>query len=152
MVGTLAATTLALLTGDEAAARAVNAGWSAAEKREAIRVALSAYDDCRSGVLSCDEATALFSDLARSIVEELAAHGLTHPIRIRKVEDRVAGGSKLNTLVARRKEPGSPVEVIENLSAGGSLADRGHYHERWKIVVHGSQAIAEPGAHGRSAG
>ena len=73
MVGTLAATTLALLTGDEAAARAVNAGWSAAEKREAIRVALSAYDDCRSGVLSCDEATALFSDLARSIVEELAA-------------------------------------------------------------------------------
>ena len=89
---------------------------------------------------------------AANIVEELAAHGLTHPIRIRKVEDRVAGGSKLNTLVARRKEPGSPVEVIENLSAGGSLADRGHYHDRWKIVVHGSQAIAEPGAHGRSAG
>ena len=62
---------LALLSGDAAAAQAM-AG-SAEQKRETIRTAIAAYDDCESGTLSYDEACALFTQLARSIVEELAA-------------------------------------------------------------------------------
>jgi len=70
-VGSLAAITLALLSGDAAAAHAL-AG-SAEKKRETIRTAMAAYDDCQSGTLSYEEAVALFTKLARSIVEELAA-------------------------------------------------------------------------------
>jgi len=70
-VGSLAAVTLALLTNNSAAAQAL-AG-SAERKRETIRTAIAAYDDCKSGTLSYDEARSLFTKLARSIVEELAA-------------------------------------------------------------------------------
>lgn len=70
-VGTLASTTLALLAGDEAAAEALAGG--ADEKRAMIRLALEAYDDCHSGTLSYEEAVALFTRLARLIVEELAS-------------------------------------------------------------------------------
>ena len=70
-VGSLAATTLALLTGDEAAAKAVAGG--AAEKRATVLTAMSAFDFDKSGTLSAEEATALFSELSRSIVKELAA-------------------------------------------------------------------------------
>jgi ribonuclease Z len=74
-VSSLAATTLALLAGDEAAATAL-AG-SAQQKREKIKLAFSAYDHCGSGTLACEEAKALFTKLARSIVEELAASAST---------------------------------------------------------------------------
>ena len=70
-VTSLAATTLALIAGDEDAATALAGG--AAEKRETVRKALAAYDDCSSGTLSYEEACALFTRLARAIVEELAA-------------------------------------------------------------------------------
>ena len=70
-VGSLAAVTLALLSGDEPAAKAL-AG-SAENKRETIQKTMAAYDVCQSGTLSYEEACALFTKLARSIVEELAA-------------------------------------------------------------------------------
>ena len=77
-VASLAATTLALLAGDEAEAKAL-AG-SAAQKRENINLAFSAYDHCSSGTLSYDEANALFTQLARSIVEELATSDATRGV------------------------------------------------------------------------
>eukprot|EP00966_Prymnesium_polylepis_P294779 6807304-Prymnesium_polylepis.1 len=61
-VGSLAATTLALLAGDETAASEMVG--HAAQKRELIRTALAAYDDCRSGTLSYEEACALFTRLS----------------------------------------------------------------------------------------
>ena len=69
-VSSLAATTVALLAGDAVAASAL-AG-NAEQKRERIKLAFSAYDYCGSGALSYDEAKALFTKLARSIIEELA--------------------------------------------------------------------------------
>jgi len=69
-VSHLAGVTLALLAGDEAAAHALAGG--AEQKREMVKTALSAYDVCESGTLSRDEAQALFTNLARSIVSELA--------------------------------------------------------------------------------
>ena len=103
-VGSLAAITLALLSGDATAAQAL-AG-SAEQKRETIRTAMAAYDECKSGTLSYPEACALFTQLARSIVEELAASDTrevsrTHAQRIlhndaRGTIDRVA--SKLMQL------------------------------------------------------
>jgi len=77
-VGSLAAIMLALLSGDATAAQAL-AG-SAEQKRETIRTAIAAYDDCASGTLSYDEACALFTKLARSIVEELAASEETREV------------------------------------------------------------------------
>jgi ribonuclease Z len=74
-VSSLAATTVALLAGDAVAASAL-AG-NAEQKRERIKLAFSAYDHCGSGVLSYDEAKALFTKLARSIIEELAASATT---------------------------------------------------------------------------
>jgi ribonuclease Z len=70
-VESLAGITLALLAGDEAAAAALAGG--AEQKRETVRKALAAYDVCESGTLSRDEAEALFANLARSIVTELAS-------------------------------------------------------------------------------
>mmetsp|Transcript_43377 Transcript_43377/g.98050 ORF Transcript_43377/g.98050 Transcript_43377/m.98050 type:complete len:554 (-) Transcript_43377:196-1857(-) len=70
-VASLAATTVALLAGDEPSAHALAGG--AEKKREMIQLAFSAYDVCESGTLSYEEAKALFTSLARSIVEELAA-------------------------------------------------------------------------------
>ena len=69
-LASLAATTLALLAGDEEAAEALSGG--AERKRELIHQAFKAYDICESGRLSVDEARALFVDLARNIVSDLA--------------------------------------------------------------------------------
>ncbi len=87
---------------------------------------------------------------AADVVEEFTPHGFTHPVGIGEVEHRIGGGAKLYALVASRQEPGAPVEVVEDLSAGGSFADRGHHHESGKVVVHGAQSIAEPRPHRRS--
>ena len=67
----LAQTTLALLSGDEEAANALSGG--AAGKRELVQRTFAAYDECGSGRLSVEEARALFVDLARSIVAEIAS-------------------------------------------------------------------------------
>lgn len=72
-VATLASTTLALLAGDEESALELAGG--AAEKRRLIHEAFRAYDVCESGTLSVEEARALFTNLSRSIVEELARGG-----------------------------------------------------------------------------
>ena len=89
-VGSLAVVTLALLSGDEAAAQEL-AG-SAEAKRETIRTAMAAYDDCKSGTLSYEEACALFTKLARSIVEELAASDDTREVaRAKHTRDVVHG-------------------------------------------------------------
>lgn len=77
-VGSLAATMLALLSGNEEAAQAL-AG-SAEEKRETVRTVLSAFDVCQSGTLSYDEAKSLFTKLARRLVEELAASDTTRQV------------------------------------------------------------------------
>jgi ribonuclease Z len=69
----LAQTTLALLSGDERAANALSGG--AAGKRELVQRTFAAYDECGSGRLSVEEARALFVDLARSIVTEIASEG-----------------------------------------------------------------------------
>ncbi|CAB9530004.1 nuclear ribonuclease [Seminavis robusta] len=69
-LASLAATCLALLAGDEEAAEALTGG--AERKRELIGKAFQAYDVCESGTLSVEEARALFVDLARNIVSDLA--------------------------------------------------------------------------------
>jgi ribonuclease Z len=93
-VGKLAATTLALLAGDEVAAQALTGG--AEKKRELVRLALDSYDDCKSGTLSFDEAVALFTRLARSIVEELATGNDTREVaraQARRILDNDARGT-----------------------------------------------------------
>ena len=69
-IGKLAGITVAMLAGDEEAAVALAGG--AETKQETIAKTLAAFDDCSSGTLSRDEAQALFTSLARSIVTELA--------------------------------------------------------------------------------
>ena len=69
-LASLAATTLALLAGDEQAAEALAGG--ARGKQELIHQAFEAYDVCESGILSTEEARALFVDLARNLVTDLA--------------------------------------------------------------------------------
>jgi ribonuclease Z len=69
-LASLAATILALLAGDEEAAEALTGG--AEQKKELIHKAFRAYDVCESGTLSVGEARALFVDLARNIVCDLA--------------------------------------------------------------------------------
>mmetsp|Transcript_12420 Transcript_12420/g.19122 ORF Transcript_12420/g.19122 Transcript_12420/m.19122 type:complete len:528 (+) Transcript_12420:118-1701(+) len=69
-ISTLASTTVAMLAGDEQSAKSL-AGDSS-NKRKMIQDAFAAYDVCESGTLSVEEAQALFTNLARSIVEELA--------------------------------------------------------------------------------
>ena len=69
-LASLAATTLALLAGDEQAAEALAGG--ARGKQELIHQAFEAYDVCESGTLSTEEARALFVDLARNLVTDLA--------------------------------------------------------------------------------
>ena len=71
----LAQTTLALLSGDEEAADALSGG--AAGKRDLVQRIFAAYDECGSGRLSVEEARALFVDLARSIVLEIASEEST---------------------------------------------------------------------------
>jgi ribonuclease Z len=70
-LASLAATTLALLGGDEAEAQSLMG--SASQKRETIHRLFQSYDVCQSGTLSVDEARSLFVDLARSIVTEIAS-------------------------------------------------------------------------------
>jgi len=67
-LASLAATTLALLAGDEEAAEAL----VGSRKRQLIQQAFQAYDVCESGTLSVEEARALFVDLARNMVTDLA--------------------------------------------------------------------------------
>ena len=74
-VTTLASTILAMLAGDEASAEALAGG--AVRKQQMIKAAFEAYDDCASGVLSREEAQALFTNLSRSIVTELATGSST---------------------------------------------------------------------------
>jgi len=81
----LAQTTLALLSGDEAAADSLSGG--AAGKRELVRKTFAAYDVCESGTLSVDEARALFVDLARSIVKEIADSDDEHCDKAEAVTD-----------------------------------------------------------------
>lgn len=69
-VATLASTILAMLAGDEA--EATELAGEAAAKQQMIHEAFQAYDECESGVLSIEEAQAFFTNLARSIVTELA--------------------------------------------------------------------------------
>lgn len=66
----LATTTIALLAGDETSASALLGG--AEKKRHIVAQVFEAYDVCKSGTLSIDEAQSLFVDLARSMVVELA--------------------------------------------------------------------------------
>lgn len=69
-LASLAQTTLALISGDESTAESLSGG--AAGKRELVQRTFAAYDVCESGTLSVEEARALFIDLARSIVTEIA--------------------------------------------------------------------------------
>lgn len=69
-VGTLASTLLAMLAGNEESAQVLAGG--AAKKQKMIRDAFEAYDICASGTLSREEAEAFFTNLAISIVTELA--------------------------------------------------------------------------------
>jgi len=78
-VSQLAGVTLALLAGDEATAHSLAGG--AERKRETVQRVLAAYDVCASGTLSREEAQALFTSLARSIVSELAASGASEVAR-----------------------------------------------------------------------
>jgi len=66
----LASTTLALLSGDEEAAKSLTGG--ANQKKKVITQVFSAYDVCESGTLSVEEARTLFVDLSRSMVVELS--------------------------------------------------------------------------------
>ena len=66
----LADVTLSLLAGDEAAAESLFADKAA--RRTAVTTALDGFDVSRDGLLSRDEAEALFARLARGIVAELA--------------------------------------------------------------------------------
>ncbi|KAG7346227.1 beta-lactamase-like protein [Nitzschia inconspicua] len=67
-LASLAAATLALLAGDEEAAEAL----TGSSKQQLIQQAFQAYDVCDSGTLSVEEARALFVDLARNMVTDLA--------------------------------------------------------------------------------
>ena len=69
-LASLAATTLALLAGDQEAAEALVG--STEKKRQLIHEAFQAYDVCESGRLSVEEARSLFVDLARNIVSDIA--------------------------------------------------------------------------------
>lgn len=74
-VTTLASTIIAMLAGDEISAVALGGG--AAKKKQMIHSTFEAYDVCESGILSIEEAQALFTNLARSIVTELASSDTT---------------------------------------------------------------------------
>ena len=69
-LSSLAQTILALVSGDEAQARTLC--WTASKKKQLIEQIFNAYDTCESGTLSVEEARALFIDLSRSIVTEIA--------------------------------------------------------------------------------
>ena len=69
-LSSLAQTILALVSGDEAQARTLC--WTASKKKELIEQIFNAYDTCESGTLSVEKARALFIDLSRSIVTEIA--------------------------------------------------------------------------------
>lgn len=69
-LASLAATTLALLAGDEEAAEGLSGDKHS--KRQLVQQAFQAYDVCESGTLSVEEARALFVDLARNMVTDLA--------------------------------------------------------------------------------
>ena len=95
-VRSLADVTLSLLAGDEDAAEELFADKAA--RRTAVTTALDGFDVSRDGLLSRDEAEALFARLARGIVTELA-EGSRAPeiarIHARRVlEDDVRGTIK----------------------------------------------------------
>ena len=71
-LASLAATILALLAGDEEAADSLVVRDGKSHKKRLIRRAFRAYDVCGSGTLSVEEARALFVDLARNMVTDLA--------------------------------------------------------------------------------
>jgi len=77
-VSSLAATTLALLSGDDAAAKELCGDTEARCAR--VRTALEGYDACRSGTLSREEAEQLFGSLARELVREIATSDTATPV------------------------------------------------------------------------
>ena len=79
-------------------------------------------------------------------IEHLATKGRIDAVGILEVEDRAFSGTEFDALVAGRQEAGTPVAVVENLSAARVLGDRGHDDEGREVFVHAAQSVAEPGA------
>ena len=69
--------------------------------------------------------------------------------------DRYSTGSPLprnfTPWNSARQEAAAPVEVVEDLAAGGALADRGHDDERRQVLAGGAEAVGQPRAHRRPA-
>merc|ERR1712194_976108 len=57
-------------------------------KRSLLQKTFDAYDVCKSGTLSFEEAQQLFHDLARSIVTEIATNGVDND---REIDDNEKG-------------------------------------------------------------
>ena len=68
------------------------------------------------------------------VVELAAAHRRGHARRVGEVEHRVAVGTQLDALVARRQEAAAPVIVVEDLPARQLAVLRGHDDEGRQIA------------------
>jgi ribonuclease Z len=124
-VASLAATTVALLAGNEQEALELSGG--AANKRQMIHDAFRAYDVCESGTLSVEEAKALFTNLARSIVVELASShddgsDDTHGNDATKVDDREVSSSR-SFITKSKSKPRATRDVARSHAARVLAAD-----------------------------
>ena len=103
-VQSLASTTLALLSGDAAAASSLVGG--AMRKKSIVQEVFSSYDVCGSGTLSQEETKSLFSDLSRSMVVELAK-----PLSGEDSEEVMASQAHANRVLAD-DEAGNTIDRV----------------------------------------
>lgn len=80
------------------------------------------------------------------VVQHRPAGGAVDAIRVGQVEDGIAAAAELHALMSGREEAGSPIEVIEDLAAGGVAGDGGEDGVGGEVVGDGAEAVAEPGA------
>ena len=76
-----------------------------------------------------------------------AARRVAQPGRIGEIEHRVAAASELDALETRGQKAAAPVVIVEDLAAGGALADRGHDGKGRQVVGLAAETVGEPGAH-----
>ncbi|KAL7522875.1 hypothetical protein ACHAWX_007631, partial [Stephanocyclus meneghinianus] len=113
----LATATLSLIAGDENSASSILGG--ASKKRHVISQVFEAYDICRSGTLSVEEAQNLFVDLARSMVEELAEGNA-----IRGSNDDDDNDDKARTEAAQFKAAQAHARRVLSQDEAGNTIDR----------------------------
>jgi hypothetical protein len=80
----------------------------------------------------------------REVVEKIALHAAVDAGGIREIQHGVATAAEFHALEARRQKAGSPVEVVEDLTAACAFAHGSHDHVSRQVFRFRSQAVAEP--------